>query len=75
MRVSNDEVLLKLQNEVHVHVHVGMSCKVYIVHSRLTLPAGSKNGTCDYTVSSMSILCLGDIQLTFDWVGIEPRGT
>ena len=28
-----------------------------------------------YTVSSMSILCLWDIQLTFDWVGIEPHGT
>ena len=28
----------------------------------------------DYAVSSMSILCLWNIQLTFDWVGIEPHG-
>ena len=27
----------------------------------------------DYTVSSMSILCLWNIQLTVDWVGIEPH--
>ena len=29
----------------------------------------------DCTVSGMSILCLWDIQLTFDWVRMETRGT
>ena len=28
----------------------------------------------DYTVISTAILCLWNIQLTFDWVGIEPHG-
>ena len=29
----------------------------------------------EYTVSSMSIFCLWNIQLTFNWVIIEPHGT
>ena len=46
-----------------------------IVH-RIDLVTGSVynvyNCIVFYTVSSMSILCLWDIQLTFDWVGTEP---
>ena len=43
---------------------------------RIDLSSGSRISMYmyDYTVSSMSILCLWNIQLTFDWVGIEPHG-
>ena len=32
------------------------------------------HGMYDYAVSTMSILSLLDIQLTFDWIGIETLG-
>ena len=41
---------------------------------RVDVPLEVKCGTYDYMVSSMSTLCLWDIQLTFDWIRIQIHG-
>ena len=60
----------------NIHVeHFGSMTFIsyYILSIHVALSTRNCERMYDCTVSSMSILCLWNIQLTFDWVGIEPH--
>ena len=66
-----------LVREVEVYIHP-YEC-MPIVHSYVDLAVGSTMCNCVVHMSIQSVLgvyfCLRNIQLTCDWVGIEPHGT